>query len=264
MKRIDLDTTDSRHSGLAGVFEKILRRFKTAMHIALMIPIYLAAAISLGLCLVPAISLFRWMTTATIDWPGWAQNISYGITFAIGFFLYGFSLILLAPTINFFLRGYLKAWRGPYYSVESLKWFLHNGLTYLVRFTFLEFVTPSPISLMFYRLMGMKIGRGVLINTTWISDPSLIEIGNKVTLGGSVTIVAHYGQGGLLVVAPVVIGNNCTIGLKATLMGGSRIGDGAKVMPHSVVMPNTVIPPGELWGGVPAARIDRSKKLEAA
>ena len=142
------------------------------------------------------------------------SNPAYAFAIAFGYFLYGFTLIFLAPLINFLMRGNLKAWRGPYYSAESFKWFLHNGLTYLVRFTFLEFITPSPVSLLFYRMMGMKIGRGTIINSTWISDPSLIEMGEKVTIGGSVTIVAHYGQGGLLVISPVKIGDGCTIGLK--------------------------------------------------
>ncbi len=186
------------------------------------------------------------------------------MSLSTGFFLYGFTLIFLAPLVNLFLTGKLKAWRGPYYSAESFRWFLHNGLTYLVRFTFLEFVTPSPVSLLFYRMMGMKIGEGTIINSTWLSDPSLIELGKKVTIGGSVTIVAHYGQAGLLIIAPVKIGDGCTIGIKATIMGGVEIGAGARVMPHSVVLPKTVIGAGESWGGVPAVRLDDKRDQKVA
>jgi serine acetyltransferase len=104
--------------------------------------------------------------------------------------------------------------------------------------------------------MGMKIGRGVQLNTTNISDPSLIELGDKVTIGGSATIVAHYGQGGFLVIAPVKIGEGVTVGLKATIMGDVEIGEYAKILPNSVVLPKTRIPAGETWGGVPAVKID--------
>jgi acetyltransferase-like isoleucine patch superfamily enzyme len=163
--------------------------------------------------------------------------------------------LLIVPLINFCLRMSLRPWRGPYYSLEAIRWYIHNGLTYLPRFTFLDFVTPTPFNLMFYRLMGMKIGRGTAINTTFISDPSMIVLGDKVTIGGSVTLIAHYGQGGYLVLAPTVIGDRVTIGLKATVMGGVTIGEGAKIMPNSVVLPKTVIAPGETWGGVPAVKI---------
>jgi acetyltransferase-like isoleucine patch superfamily enzyme len=255
-ERIDLDTTKSQHKGFKGLFEGLMRRFQLVMYLAIMVPVYAAASLLLGGCLIPGIFFFHFMSAWTAGSSSLVQNFATGFSLAVGFFLYGFTLILVVPILNFLIRGKLKAWRGPYYSVESLKWFLHNGLTYLVRFTFLEFVTPTPIGIFFYRMMGMKIGRGVAINTTWISDPSLIELGDKVTLGGSVTIVAHYGQGGLLIIAPVKIGNHCTIGLKATVMGGVVIGDNSKILPHSVVMPKTVIPAGETWGGVPAQKIE--------
>lgn len=253
--KIDLDTVESSHRGLKGVFETILRRFKNFVHLMTMMPVYLFACLCLGVCLTPGVALFRVCSEWTQGWSPLWQNMAYGISLAAGYFAYGFSLICVVPLVNFLMRGGLQPWRGPYYSAESVKWYLHNGLTYLVRFTFLEFVTPSPIGIFFYRAMGMKIGRGVAINSTWISDPSLIELGDKVTIGGSVTLVAHYGQGGLLILAPVKIGDGCTIGLKATVMGGAQIGAGAKILPHSVVMPKTVIPAGETWGGVPAQKI---------
>ncbi len=226
------------------------------MQIAVMIPFYTGSFLILGACLVPGITLFREVSLLTADKHVLIQNFGYGISIAFGFLLYGVTLIFVVPVVNFALRAKLAPWRGPYFSNEAIKWVLHNFLTYMVRYTFLEFVTPSPLSVLFYKMMGMKIGYGAAINTTCISDPCLIELGNKVTLGGSVTIVAHYGQGGFLVIAPVKIGNGCTIGLRATIMGGVEIGDDAKVLPNSVVMPKTIIPAGETWGGVPAKKVE--------
>jgi acetyltransferase-like isoleucine patch superfamily enzyme len=112
--------------------------------------------------------------------------------------------------------------------------------------------------------MGMKIGNGTIINTIHISDPSLIEMGRKVTLGGSVTIAAHYGQGGFLVLSPVKIGDKATIGLRAIIMGGVEIGEGAKILPNSVILPKTRIPAGETWGGVPARRMEMAELAKAS
>lgn len=47
-------------------------------------------------------------------------------------------------------------------------------------------------------MMGMKLGKGVQINSTNISDPALIQMDDKVTIGGSATIIAHYASGGFL------------------------------------------------------------------
>ncbi len=209
--KLDLDTTSSEHRGIKGLFERLLRKFKTAMYIFTMLPIYLFACFVLGASLTPSVVFFRFMQDLNLHSPNWVQNFSFAFSLAAGYFLYGTTLVIIAPVLNKLLVGNLSAWRGNYYSAESLKWFLHNGFTYLARFTFLEFVTPSPLSLFFYRAMGMKIGA------------------------------------------------KCTIGLKATIMGGCEIGEGAKLLPHSVLLPKTKVPAGETWGGVPAQKIDVRK-----
>lgn len=77
-----------------------------------------------------------------------------------------------------------------------------------------------------------------------------------MTIGGSASIMAHYAQGGYLVVAPVRLCFGATIGLRAIVMGGVEIGEKAKVLAGSFVLPNTRIPAGETWAGIPAQRIE--------
>lgn len=256
MKKINLDEKDSTHTGLKGLFEVSLRRFKSFTQILTMLPLYILGCLILGLCIAPAIHVYLFLTHRLASSLYLVNLFVMGSSLAAAFFTYGFTLIFVAPLMNILLQCKLKPWRGSYYSAETLKWFVHNALTYLARFTFLDFVTPTPVSNLFFQMMGMKIGRGTVINTTYISDPSLITLGEKVTIGGSVTIVGHYGQGGLLIIAPVVIGDNCTIGLKSSIMGGVTIGKNAKILPHSVVMPKTKILDDEVWGGVPARKLD--------
>ena len=94
-------------------------------------------------------------------------------------------------------------------------------------------------------MMGMKIGKGTIINSTNISDPCLIEIGDYVTIGGSAHIVAHYGMKGFLIIDRVKIEDRVTIGLKATIFGDTVIGKGALVKAGEVVMPKARIPARE-------------------
>ncbi len=253
--KVNVDARGSKHSGFRGFYEKLLRRFKFFTQIATLLPLYVLASICLGLAISPAIYVFRQITLLSMDFPEAVQIFAVGFSIALGLFIFGLSLLIVAPTCTFILRAYPKPHRGPYFSVEFVNWYIHNGLTYLMRYTFLEFITPTPFNLLFYKLMGMKIGKDVQINTTNISDPCLIELGDRVTIGGSATITAHYGQGGFLVLAPTKIGANVTLGLKCTVMGGVTIGDDAKILPNSVVLPKTKIPAGEIWGGVPAVRI---------
>lgn len=258
-RRTNVDTTNSRRHGLAGVAERFFRTFRELSQIVLLLPLYALGCAWISLAILPGLAIFHTVFLATRTWPLLGRLWTLGFSAALGYLLYGVALVVLLPTLNFVLRLKLKAWRGPYYSLPAVPWFIHNGITYIMRFTFLEFITPSPLNLLFYRLMGMRIGRGTVINTSHISDPCLITMGEKVTIGGSATIVGHYGQSGYLVMAPVSIGDRTTIGLRASIMGGVSIGREAKILPHSVVMPKTVVPDGEIWGGVPARKMSMSE-----
>lgn len=220
------------------------------------LPFWLLAAVTAGLALAPALLAFERLSGLVALWPASLRYPGLGISLVLCYLVYGFCLILIAPLFNLLLGGRLSAWRGPQVSAGALRWYVHATLTLLPRLSFLEFLCASPYLNLYYRLMGMRIGPGVTINTTAIADPSLIELGARVTLGGSCSVLAHYAQGGYLVVAPVKIGAGATIGLRAIVMGGVTVGEKAKVLAGSFVLPNTVIPPGETWAGIPAVRME--------
>lgn len=258
-----INSNSKTKNGLSRYIENLLEKFKEFMHIVMVIPLYGLVSLILGGSLIPGILLIRWTHFWALSYSALTHAFLLGAAIVMSFFLCGFSAMIILPVLNKLLVGSLKTWKGPYYSLEAVKWYIHNGILYMLRYSFLEFVTPSPFSLWFYKAMGMKIGSGTVINSTHISDPSLIELGKKVTIGGSATIVAHYGQSGYLVLSPVIIEDEVTIGLRATVMGGARIGRRAKILPNSVVMPKTQVPPGEVWGGVPAHKIDLKKLVQS-
>lgn len=240
--REDVLTTSSDRRGLGGLVETFLRRFRTLSFVLLISPLAVMCCLCLGLASAPGIFVFDSIRDATSSWPVPLHYIAVGTGAALGYLTYGVSLIFIVPLFNFLFPFKVKPFRGPWFSLPAIPWFVHNGLTYMVRFTFLEFVTPSPLNVLFYRMMGMKIGRGVVINTTYISDPCLITLEDYVTLGGSATVFGHYGQKGYLIIDPVHIGKGANIGLKASIMGGVKIGRSATVKPHSVVLPKTEVP----------------------
>lgn len=221
--------------------------------------LYVLASTIIGLAGAPALWCFKHL----IAWSGRLPEPFYwfgvATSAALCFFLAGLLLLVVVPIYNWILPTRVRPFKGGYYSIYAVPWFLHNGLFYLVRYTFLPFVTLTPFGIWFLKAMGMKIGRHAFINTQYISDPRLITLGDDVALGGSVRIFAHYGGGGNLVIAPVVIERRATIGVGATVMGDVRVGEGATVLPHSVLLPGSRVGPGETWGGVPAQRIGREE-----
>ena len=221
------------------------------------LPFIALAIAAAGLSLGTAVWLFDEILApmlATLS-SAWRYPLT-GLALASSYFAYGLTLLLVAPLLNVLLGGRLQPYRGSAVSLMALRWYVHCTLTLVVRYSFLEFVTPSPFAQLYYRLMGMKIGRNVTINSTAIADPSLIEMADGVTIGGSASVMAHYAQGGYLVIAPVRLGSGATIGLRAIVMGGVEVGEKARVLAGSFVLPNTRIPAGETWAGIPARRLD--------
>ncbi len=224
--------------------------------------LYLLIAALLGLALAPGIGVCLHLFQVS---DGLAPLIALplkGFTVFLGFLIFGFCSILLVPLPNRLILRFLKPCRGPYFSTKIFPWYAHNILTYSIRYTFMEWITPTPFNLFFFRQMGMKIGARSEINTSNISDPGLITLEEEVTIGGSATILAHYAVRGYLVIAPVLIKKGATIGLRAVIMGGTEIGEGAKILPNSVVLPKSRVPAGETWAGVPAKKIEEGPASE--
>jgi len=249
---------DSKNPPPTGPLDRLTRRFSRTAYVVVVLAIYVLASTALGFAIAPALWCFSRIAAWSAGLPAPFHWLALGIGVALCFFLFGFALLVVVPVYNWILPTRVHPFKGGYYTLQAAPWFLHNGLFYLVRFTFLPFVTLTPFGIWFLQAMGMKVGRHAFINTEYISDPQLITLGDDVAIGGSVRIFAHYGGGGNLVISPVVIEDRATIGLAATVMGDVRVGAGATVLAHSVLMPGSRVGPGETWGGVPAVRISQA------
>lgn len=84
----------------------------------------------------------------------------------------------------------------------------------------------------------VNIQDGSVLHTLY--QKSVVEIGDYVSIGHNVTV--HGAK----------IDNYALIGIGATLLDHSEVGEGAIVAAGSLVLSNTKIPPYTLWGGVPA------------
>lgn len=239
---LDVNATSSKRAGLLGKLETFLRTFRSVGFVLLLSPIAALYIFCMGVALTPGISLFNFVSESFAGDPGLVKNFALGLSFASGFVLYGLTLICVVPLVNKLLPLKVRPHRTTWYSLSVIPWYYHNALTYLVRYTFLDFITPTPLNKLFYQMMGMKIGKGSIINTSNISDPCLIEIGDHVTIGGSATLVAHYGMKGFLIIDKLIIHDKAVIGLKASLFGDVVVGRAALVKPNEVLLPKTRIP----------------------
>ncbi len=244
----DINSSKSNKSGWAAWIENTFRTFQTSAFILFLFPIALLYVFCIGVALAPGIALFQYFSPALESSALWIKAISYGFLVGAGFVFYVFTIIFVVPLVNWPIKPFVKRHRGAWFSVESIPWYYHNALTYLVRYTILEYLTPSPLNILFFKMMGMKIGKGVVINTSNISDPCLIQIDDFATIGGSAYMMAHYGMKGFLIIDKLHIKKGAMIGLGAKLLGGVTIEEKATVLPNSAVLPKTTVLAGQKFG----------------
>jgi len=238
-----------------GALDRIIRRFGTPAWAVVMLLMYAAAATAAGVALVPAIALFERFGVPLWHSTAWWRLPALGILMASCVAVWGLALMCVVPVYNLVLPTRMKPFKGGYFTIAALPWYVHNALFYLVRFTVLPFATLTPLGPLFLQAMGMKLGKRVRIGTEFLSDVRMITIGDDAAIGGSATIFCHVAGAGHLTIAPVIIGKRAQVGLRATVMGDVVMGDDSVLLAHSVLMPGTRVPPGERWGGVPARPI---------
>ncbi|HPQ52525.1 MAG TPA: amino acid adenylation domain-containing protein [Spirochaetota bacterium] len=115
-------------------------------------------------------------------------------------------------------------------------------------------LTPfqGTLLLNFYlRLMGMKIGRRVVLSTGFaqVVDPDMITIGDDATV--SAIFQAHTFEDRVLKIDRIHIGSRATLGHGTVPLYGAHIGDGAIVTSNSVIMKEEHLLPELRYSGAP-------------
>ncbi len=212
----------------------------------------LVIAVLLGIAAIPSFYFLRWA------WQSFSLTINtvfgalgMGLSLGIAFLIFGNSLLILILIVRnlFGLRNYEQ--RAKLVSLVTVKTALYNMMLHIANQLFLSVLKGSYISLLFYRGMGAKIGKGTMIATHRIWDCDLVEIGEGCVIGGNSSISAHVAQGDRGRLRKVLIGNNVTIGANASVMPGVVIEDNVVVGANSLVPMGMHLEAGKTYIGVP-------------
>ena len=111
----------------------------------------------------------------------------------------------------------------------------------------------TPFRPMILRMLNVKVGQPRLSTAAAIlTERSLVEIGDDVTLNEGCVIQAHSLEEGAFKSDFIHIGKGCTIGPSAFVHYGVVIGEGAMVDINSFVMKGEDLEPHSAWRGNPA------------
>ena len=147
------------------------------------------------------------------------------------------------------LLKHLLKWMSEKYDKQKIKSKINNA-------TVLEYA----------RSIGVNVGEDCRIfPCNFGSEPYLISIGNHVTITNGVSFITHDGGvwvlrdefPGIDFIRPIIIHDNCFIGMNTIILPGVTIGPNSIIGAGSVVTKS--IPPDSIAVGVPARVI---KSLE--
>lgn len=221
----------------------------TLAQVLFTILMYTIGIIILGITLFPSmLSVFCFWEHSTGMAP-WLRILGLSIVIAFGYFLFGLLLIFTASIARAILRLDVKEGVHAIGSPDMLKWMMSSALIIAVRVMFMEFILLTPFCVLFYKLMGAKVGRNVQINSSQVGDIPLLEIGDSTVIGGHATVICHLFEKDGLVIKKVRIGRNVIIGLNSVIMPGVEIGDRAVIATGAIVPKDTKVAADSVYYG---------------
>jgi non-ribosomal peptide synthetase-like protein len=122
----------------------------------------------------------------------------------------------------------------------------------------LEHLQGTPFLPWILRLFGSKIGKGVCMNTTDITEFDCITIGDFCTINSLAALQTHLYEDRVMKVGRVKLGRGVHVAANATVLYDSEIGDYARLRPLTVVMKGEAIPRHSEWEGAPAVPVVRA------
>ncbi len=95
----------------------------------------------------------------------------------------------------------------------------------------LEHLRGTPFLPMFLRLFGAKMGEGIYMDTTDITEFDCVKVGNHVAMNDLSCLQTHLYEDRVMKVGRIEIGDGVTIGSFATVLYDTKVGDYAACMP---------------------------------
>ena len=118
---------------------------------------------------------------------------------------------------------------------------------------FADAATGTPVLNLWLRTLGAKIGRGVWLETYWLPEADLVELGDGAAVNRGCVLQTHLFHDRVMSMHGVTFGPGATLGPHSIVLPAAAVGADATVGPVSLVMRGETVPPGTRWAGNPIA-----------
>ncbi|MGF0237472.1 Pls/PosA family non-ribosomal peptide synthetase [Rhodococcus sp. IEGM1300] len=167
---------------------------------------------------------------------------------------YGVGNFLLVVALKWLVMGRYRKRADPMWT--PFVW-LSEGITSLYEGmaapNFMRYLRGTPWLPLAFNLLGCKIGRGVYLDTTDITEFDCVTIGADSELNAGACPQTHLFEDRVMKIDHVTIGERVYMGPRSAVLYSAVIGNDAHLGPLTLVMKGEHIPAASRWTGCPAA-----------
>jgi non-ribosomal peptide synthetase-like protein len=184
---------------------------------------------------------------AGVWWPVLRSLALTGMAYGAGSFLFValFKWLLLGR----YDQRSVPMWT-PFVWLSEAATNLYEGVAVL---NFMNYLRGTPMLPWALRLLGCKIGRGVYMDTTQITEFDCVSIGDYSEINALACPQTHLFEDRVMKIDHVIIGKRVYMGPRSLVLYGAVVGDDARLGALTLVMKGEFIPAGSSWRGCPAA-----------
>ena len=170
-----------------------------------------------------------------------------GLFYGVGSF--GFVLILKWLLVFRYKKASVPMWTPFVWLSEGIT-NLYEGIAIP---NFMRYLRGTPWLPVAFNLLGCRIGKGVYMDTTDITEFDCVSIGDHTEINALACPQTHLFEDRVMKVDHVVIGERVYMGARSSVLYGAEVGNDATLGALTLVMKGEFIPAKSHWRGCPAA-----------
>jgi non-ribosomal peptide synthetase-like protein len=192
-----------------------------------------------------------WLLIIGIEWTAgghdlldtWLRCIGFGAALFVG--------LAAAPIVlKWVLIG---RWKPRQIRIWSLDYLRFWAVKTLIRVNPFVLFAGSPLYLVYLRLLGARIGKGVVIFSRAVpACPDLLTIGDNTVIQKNSYFLCYRARTGFIETGPVTLGRNVLVSESTVLDIGTSMGNDTQLGHASSLQTSQAVPDGQVWHGSPA------------
>ncbi len=183
----------------------------------------------------------------------WAVVAAYlmfaGLIYGVGTFL--FVVILKRLLVGRYRQHSAPMWTRFVWVSEAVT-NLYEGIAVP---NFMRYLRGTPWLPLALNVLGTRIGKGVYLDTTDLTEFDCVHIGDFSELNAMTCPQTHLFEDRVMKIGHVKIGSKVYMGPRSSVLYGAVVADSAKLGALTLVMKGEFIPAASSWRGCPAAPV---------